>query len=205
MHGTFVEAQGAFGGEIDFLSKVLGRMDYRPFYDFILIEPSEKDEAKFRGVACDGRRLHLVDPLACPDNIGIEAGWWRLLRSEPGASPATGTAWIAKVVDCDLSNFPIVPKYRNVIPAGKPEFETDYCFAAAPMGWKEDLGLTIGEAFRFLGSFPEPTGINPAFLADLGNNVWKVSWYGQMKAVVFDSCHLKAVIMPINLTGGIQV
>ena len=178
------------------------RKDYRPFYDFILIEPSEKGDGRFRGVTTDGYRLHMVDPLACSGDIGVEAGWWRLLKSELGESPATGTAWMAKVVACDLPGFPFIPNYRKVIPSGKPDFETSYCFGPAPMRWNEDLGRAIGRAFEFLQSFPEPTGINPAHLADLGCDVWSVSWYGPQKAVVFDSCDMKAVMMPINLGNG---
>ena len=83
IHGTFVEAFGMFGNQMGFLSRALGRDETRPLFHHILIEPSEADEGKFRGVATDGRRIHIVDPLSCPGNVGIEAGRWRFLRFKP--------------------------------------------------------------------------------------------------------------------------
>ena len=83
IHGTFAEAFGQFARQIEFLSKALGRDETRPAFRYILIEPSEKDAGKYLAVAADGRRLHIVDPLLCPDNIGIEAGERRFLRSTP--------------------------------------------------------------------------------------------------------------------------
>ena len=55
------------------------------------------------------------------------------------------------------------------------------------------------DAFRFIKTFPEPTAINPKYLADLGSEFWRVSWRDKNKKVVFESGSYKAVIMPLNL------
>jgi hypothetical protein len=186
-YGTFVEAFGQLSRQIEFLSKALGHDDTRPMFQYILIEPSEKEEGKFRAISTDGRRLHIVEPLACPDNIGIELGAWRFLRSTSKSS------WIAEAV---LDDRPIFqpPNYGRVIPTGRPNFETDYNSDCANKGSGNWLVSTV----RFINGFPDPTVINPDYLADLGNEAWKVSWFKNNKAVVFESGVYKAVIMPLN-------
>jgi hypothetical protein len=152
----------------------------------IKIEPSDAHEGRFRAITSDGRRLHIVDPLSCPDNIGIEAGAWRFLRSTPK------TAWIAKVNDKDALDF---PNYKRVIPEGKAAFETDY-YSGFINGKLQ--GRTLANAVKFINTFPHPTIINPAYLMDLGNETWRVSWKEVNKGVVFESGNLKAVIMPMQ-------
>ena len=187
IHGTFVEAFGQFARQIEFLSKALGRDETRPAFRYILIEPSEKGEGKFRAIASDARRLHLVDPLFCPDNIGIEIGSWRFLRSTKKAS------WIVRAV---LDDKPIYhpPKYNRVIPTGKPNFQTDYHSDFT----NKDRGGNTMRTVTFINSFPDPTVINPNYLAGLGNEEWKVSWFQSNKSVVFESGSYKAVIMPMQ-------
>ena len=186
-HGIFVEAFGQFAKQIEFLSKALGRDETRPMFHHISIEPSENDAEKFRAIASDGRRIHIVDPLFCPDNIGIETGAWRFLRSMPK------TAWIAKVT---IEDNPIYqfPNYKRVIPTDKPNFETDYHAYFTGKRFGEGMAKIV----KFINSFPDPTVINPAYLADLDNEAWKVFWFQNDKAVVFESGSYKAVIMPMR-------
>jgi hypothetical protein len=62
IYGTFIEAAGEFSRQTTFLSRAVGKDDSRcPRY--ILIEPSDVEPGKFRGVATDGTRMHIVDPL----------------------------------------------------------------------------------------------------------------------------------------------
>jgi hypothetical protein len=184
IYGTFVEAFGQFSRQLEFLSKAIGNDETRPMFFNIKIEPSETAEGKFRAIASDGRRLHIVEPLSCPDNIGIESGAWRFLRSTPK------TAWIAEVKDA--MDF---PNYERVIPKGKSAFETNY-HSGFMKG--NSTGRTLADAVKFLNTFPNPTIINPAYLTDLGNETWRVSWNEANKAVVFESGNLKAVIMPMQ-------
>jgi hypothetical protein len=128
--------------------------------------------------------MHIVDPLSCPDNIGIEAGAWRFLRSTPK------TAWIAEVKDA--LDF---PNYKRVIPEGEAAFEMNYHSGFINGKF---TGKDFVEAVRFINAFPHPTVINPAYLMDLGNETWKVSWNEANKAVDFESGGLKAVIMPMD-------
>jgi len=59
-------------------------------------------------------------------------------------------------------------------------------------------GNALMRAIQFSKSFPEPTVINPDFLLDLGEANWNVSWYGNDRAVIFESGCCKAVIMPLH-------
>ena len=196
IYGTFVEAFGQFSRQIQFLSKALGDKEIWPELLYILIEPSEKNEGKFKGLSSDGRRLHIVDPLACPDNVGIEPGSWRFLRATPD------TAWIAKVT---LKNdMPAFPNYKRVIPTEKPNFVTQCRFSMHDILY----GSGILDVAKLINSFPALTAIKPTYLADLDlghadldlgdDDVWHIAWYEQNKAVVFESGSNKAIIMPLK-------
>jgi hypothetical protein len=185
IYGTFVEAFGEFARQLAFLSRAIGREHSRPMFLNIKIEPSEGSEGKFRALASDGRRLHIVDPLSCLDNIGVEPGAWRFLRSTPK------TAWMAKVNDKDVADF---PDYKRVIPEGEPVFETSYYSGCME---REPWGSILAEAVRFINKFPHHTVINPAYLMDLGREEWRVYETQASKSIVFESGNLKAVIMPI--------
>jgi hypothetical protein len=181
-YGTFIEAFGQFGRQLSFLSKAIGRDETRQALCYIRIEPSESNEGSFSGVATDGRRLHVVDPLICAS--GIEAGSWRFLRATPKS------AWITKVIFGEKEGGAF-PNYKRVIPAGSPNYHAEY-----HSGFH---GCALTSAINLSGKFPEATAINASFLSDLGDEYWDVSWYGQSKPVVFESGCYKAVIMPLSL------
>jgi len=61
-YSAFIDAGGILAGELDFLAKSIGSTVINPAMTYIHIEPSDKGEGLL-GIATDGRRLHLVDPL----------------------------------------------------------------------------------------------------------------------------------------------
>jgi hypothetical protein len=188
IHGTFVEAFGQLRNQINFLSKAISDEDQRVYnFRYIIIEPSTKEEGKFRAITSDGRRIHIVEPLACTDDNGIEPGLWRFLRITPK------TAWITKMIPQkhDLAT----PNFDKVIPTAKPEFETTF---NSDYIYNKLSGKVLCHAVELVNGFPEPTAIKPDYLLDLGSEFWKVLWYGNNKSVVFESANYKAVIMPMN-------
>ena len=190
IYGTFVEAQGEFARQITFLARAVYKdrnmdMDVR-LPQYILIEPSDIESDKFRGVSTDGRRLHLVDPLFFPDGIGVEPGLWRPLKR------GGETSWMAQIKS-DEKRF---PNYRKVIPTNKPAFEFE--LPGLPRG---DLVYTMAYLVELFRKFPEPTSINWNYLNALDHyRVWKVKWYEPNKAVLFESDNYTAVIMPQHMS-----
>jgi hypothetical protein len=185
IYGTFVEALGEFAREIAFLSRAVCKDGSHPSR-YILIEPSEIEAGKFRGVATDCKRLHLVDPLSCPDGL-IKPGNWRPLKM------GGQYAWIAQIIsDCEK-----FPNYRSVIPKG----ESLYTFnlTGLPRG---NLMSNMSYLVTFFREFPEPTAINLNFLNALDPyRNWLVQWYGSEKAMLVTSGNHMAVIMPIYMKG----
>jgi hypothetical protein len=185
IYGTFVEAAGEFSRQITFLSRAVGKDETRYWLNHIVIEPSDNEPGKFRGVATDGRRLHLVDPLSCPDDIGLEAGNWRPLKK------GGKTAWMAQIKS-DEGRF---PDYRKVIPDDEPSFT--FKLPGLPRG---DLMGDMPYLVKFFRGFPEPTAINMNYLNSLDHSLeWEVKWYGSNKAVLFESNGYTAVIMSMNM------
>jgi hypothetical protein len=193
---TFIEAEGLFAWEINFLSRALG-----PWESYggqvertccIHVEVSEKGLA---GVATDRRRMHVVDPLHAGAFGGAEIGpgAWRVLRG-------TGElARIVKVADEDAGLF--VP-WKKVIPEGTPGYTCE--FAGYSPEWEKE-GDTVGaeELTRLIRGFPEETAIQLRYLADLGRmDRWTVEWRRNNRAVVFESGNKKAVIMPVAVAAG---
>jgi hypothetical protein len=82
IYGAFIEGSDAFAREITFLSRAVRKWGDNCRFDRILIEPSDVEAGKFRGVSTDRARLHIVDPLSSPDGIGLEAGEWRPLKMD---------------------------------------------------------------------------------------------------------------------------
>jgi hypothetical protein len=183
IYGTFIEAFGEFSRQITFLSRAVCRDETRYQMCHILIEPSDVKTGRFRGVATDGKRLHIVDPLACPDNIGLEAGNWRPLKRGGECS------WIAQIKS-DQGKY---PNYRKVIPKDEPLFTFKL---SLPRG--DNLGSHMLSLVKFFREFPESTTINMNYLNDLDPyNVWQVKWYGSNLPVLFETYHYSAVIMPM--------
>jgi|GEM_PF-2084711 len=200
-YGIFAEAFGRFADELYFLSRALGHDETRPMLHHLVIEPSEKNEGEFRGLASDGYRLHIVDPLSCPNDAGIDCGRWRFLGVSPKPKlklkrelpklPKQGAAFMAKITLCDIPPF---PDYGKKIPSDRPLYETAFQFNLTKGMMRMDrVGQAVTRAAAFTSSFPEPTTIKPRYIIDLGTENWHVSWYGQTGAVVFESDNRKAV------------
>jgi hypothetical protein len=184
-YGLFVEASGEFARQITFLSRAVCKDGSRHWMRHICIEQSEINHNRFLGVATDGKRLHLVDPLACPGNIGITEGNWRPLKMGGKHS------WIAQILS-DCGKF---PNYRDVMPQGEPlcTFE----LAGIPRG---NIMGNMSHLIKFFRKFPEPTAINLNYLNSLDpDRVWTVRWYGSDKAVSFESTGNIALIMTIRI------
>jgi hypothetical protein len=186
IYGTFIEALGNLSQQITFLSKAVCKDDSRYFMCHILIEPSDVEPGKFRGVSTDGKRLHIVDPLSCPDNIGLEPGNWRPLKK------GGQCAWMAQIKH-DIGRF---PDYRKVIPKGEPLFTFE--LPGLPRG--DNLSGNMTFLVKLFREFPEPTAINMNYLNALDPFIqWHVKWYGNDKAVLFESYKYSAVIMPMHM------
>jgi hypothetical protein len=184
-HGTFIEAFGEFSRQITFLSRAVCKDDSRYYMCHILIEPSDVETGKFRGVATDGKRLHIVDPLECPDSVGLEAGNWKPLKMGGQCS------WIAQI----KSDVGVFPDYRKIIPKDNPVFT---CELQLPRG--DNLSGHMVSLVKFFREFPEPTAINMNYLNALDPyNVWQVKWYDGDKPVLFETYRRSAVIMPMHM------
>jgi hypothetical protein len=184
IYGTFVEAAGEFSRQITFLSRAVCRDEGCYFLRYIMVEPSDTEPGKLRGVATDGKRLHLVDPLSCPDGIGFEAGKWKPLKM------GGRTSWIAQIKS-DEGRF---PDYRKIIPKDEPLFTFE--LPGLPRG---DVQSNMPYLVKFFREFPEPTAINMNYINSLDHYLdWKIKWYGSNKPVLFESDGYSAVIMPMQ-------
>jgi hypothetical protein len=190
-YGTFIEARGEFARQINFLSKAVSDDEDRFFMQVLHIEASEKKEGAFLGVTTDGRRLHKIDPLACPFD-DLDVGDWRVLKSDEK------TGWITKQIPPETEEYKPLkgfPLWKRVIPQDTPGFTTKFEGFAYSSRVKN---CNYADMVRFVREFPDPTVLNLDYLADLGVNlVWDVGWYGGNKAVTFTSGDYYAVIMPI--------
>jgi hypothetical protein len=184
-YGNFIEAFGDFSKEITFLSRAVCKIDWRYSMKNILIEPSDVASEKFRGVSTDGRRLHIVDPLSCPDGLGLEAGNWRPLKT------VSKYSWITQIKESKESTGQF-PDYRRVISRDKPQFT----FKLPGIPHRDKTG-DINYMVKLFREFPEPTSINWNYINDLDYyRPWEVKWYGKDKPVIFESENYSAVIMP---------
>ncbi|GHV89894.1 hypothetical protein AGMMS50268_03970 [Spirochaetia bacterium] len=195
-YGTFIEAKGGeFSKQINFLSKAISKDETRFFMMVLHIEPSEKKEGAFLGVTTDGRRLHKVDPLACPPDW-LETGDWRVVRSD------IKTAWLAKQIPPELKPgeeakpWQGFPAWRRVISQDEPTFTTNFRGFAYS---SKVRGCNYQEMVRFVREFPDPTVLNLDYLADLGNFlVWDVGWVNGNKAITFRNGDRYALMMPMQ-------
>jgi hypothetical protein len=188
IYETFIEARASFAAEIRFLARAVSHDKTRCWLNNIHIEPSEKEEGAFLGVATDGKRMHIVDPLSCPDGTGLAPGAWRCLKAK------RETAWIVKIAEKDAGQF---PPWRRVIPDAEPVYTAK--FYGLPLGKKDARpGTGFSALVKFIREFPEPTVINLAYLAGLGtDHEWDVRYTENTGALVFEAVNRKAVVMPI--------
>ena len=195
-YGTFIESQGEFTQELRFLAKAVSGDECRYFMNHIFIEPSmlpdewwkRKGEytPKYCGVATDGRRIHIVDPLSNSGTFfGIVPGFWHVVSNKASC------VQIALVPDFQGQ----FPNYRHIISGEDPLQESE--FSGFSLSGRR-AGKSSREISKFFRSFPEPTPLNLTYLADLGVDTnWKVEWRGNKKGVTFKSGNKTAIIMPM--------
>jgi hypothetical protein len=189
VYGTFVEAYGEFSREIAFLSRAVGNDRTRDFMNHILIEPSDGEAGRLKGVSTDGRRLHIVDPLSCPDDTGVEAGAWRPLRTGKRSS------WMARITSSEAGRY---PDYRRVIPRDEPVFTFE--LPRLPRGNGLSGYDNMPDLVRFFREFPEPVAINMNYINSLDHLLcWKVTWYGNGKPVLFESGTYTALMQAMSM------
>jgi hypothetical protein len=188
-YGKFIDAADILGFELLFLKRAVSTNEGKPAMNYIYIEPTDKGDG-FIGVATDGRRLHVVEPLnAEAEYHGLTAGYWKVLAGGKGKS-----AQIARLEDSETSKF-VFPNWRKVVPLEAPEFKTYF----SGFSTKKRKGNFNGLA-KFLHEFPEATALNLLYLQDLGIDCdWEVSWYGAGKVLKFTETNHTAIIAPMMI------
>ena len=180
-YNTFIEAEGTLAFQLSFLSKAVSTDETRPFMHNICIEESGEG---LLGVATDGRRLHLVDPLDGAEVFGVTPGLWRVLKANGK------TAWVAKLDD--IAAYDKFPNWRKVMP------DKEVLYSTVFEGIDRKRGSKSKELAYFIRDFPETTAFDLRYLADLGIGFdWTVEWYGQSASVKFTESNRTAVIMPM--------
>jgi hypothetical protein len=198
-YGTFIEAYGDFSKELSFLARATPRQFIidRPYLGRIKIEPSDVEKGKFKGVATNGKRLHIVDPLSTSGVDRLEAGMWRPLKM------GGQTSWIARIEESGDRYIP----YRSAIPAEETA-EFVFRLEGVPriikspphdsLRTSSPYYHSILSLVMFLRQLPDPTAINLNYLNALNPDlIWTVYWYAPDKPVLFRSGTYTAVIMPM--------
>jgi hypothetical protein len=190
-YGTFIESQGGFTQELRFLAKAVSGDETRYFMNHIFIEPSEatlydnkKNVPLFRGVATDGRRLHIVDPISesAGEVFGLVPGFWHVVSNKQSC------VQLAHIPDFEGQ----FPNYRQVIPTSEVLHHSK--FSGFTLSGRNVTGGSREIAKLFKG-FPELTIANLSYLMDLGmDTTWKVEWRGSKPALVFKSGAKTAII-----------
>jgi hypothetical protein len=190
-YGTFIESQGGFTQELRFLAKAVSGEETRYFMNHIFIEPSEATanvgETLYRGVATDGRRLHIIDPLnsAAGPVFGLVPGFWHVVSNKQSC------VQLAHIPDFQGQ----FPAYRKVIPSDPVLHESQFSGFTLTGQRAQESSREIAKFFR---NFPEHTPINLTFIVDLGMDTpWHVEWRGDKKAVTFKAGSRTAIIMPL--------
>ena len=191
-YGIFVEAEGELARHLRFLAVAVSDDTTRYFMCDIEVEEMEPatEERKYpllRGIATDGRRLHIVEPLSASASVihGMTPGRYHVV------SVKGKYVQLAKFAEAPGA----FPNWRKVVPEGLPKYETTFeCFSLSG----RHAGSSSAALAKMLRAFPAPTGINLKYLADLGqDDEWKVGWYGANRAIDFTSGPKRAVIMPM--------
>jgi hypothetical protein len=189
-YGKFVDAAGSVAFQLRYLSKAVSTDETRFFMMYIHIEPSDKGEGLL-GVATDGRRLHLVDPLdeAAAGVFGITPGYWQVFK---GAH--SSRLWLARLEDSETESWRY-PAWRNVMPKGEVAYKTTF----------EGFNIkgpksNYTELAKFLHDFPDATAIDLEYLSLLGTGfTWDVEWYGSNKSLKFIEGNRLALIQPMMI------
>jgi len=189
-YNAFVDCVGNLANELIFLSGATEEAARRPYMEYIYITQSESgEEGQLCGVATDGRRLHVVDPLyKSATAFGLVPGYWRVFKKIKKP-----VVWVARVDDPSVSELTF-PDYKKIIPTGTPEYQTKF----SGFCYGNTFRRNYGELAKFIHDFPDATAINLEYLHDLGIGFdWAVDWYGSQKPLKFTDANRMAVIMPM--------
>ena len=200
-YDAFIDVQVGARNDIGFFAKAVSKNSPIRATHYICIERGKAGQ--LIGIAIDGVRAHIVDPL--PDVYDMSPGLWRVLKSDKKDT------WIARLSNTDAEDVRYPEKIlENIMPKDKPLHESYFNgFNFKQSNFEHAALLSL---FR---GFPTATVINMKYLADLGcishcldpdpANSWGVLWYGANKPVVFLWGAYTAVIMPmkINLSRGV--
>jgi hypothetical protein len=194
-YSKFIDATGSMSFQLRFLANATGEntleANIRRFFNYILIEPSDKGYGQLLGIATDGRHLHLVDPILEADvkEFGLTTGYWQVFKTN-----STKRMWIARLEDNEAEKLGTYPNWRRCIPTGEVVYRTK--FDGFPI---KGLKRSYGRLAKFLHDFPDVTAFDFDYLESLGNNFeWEVEWYGNDKPVKFTERNRIAVIMPMQ-------
>ena len=190
-YGAFFEVKGMLAGEFKFLARAVGDEPWRYFINYIKIEEVEPSTEErpypiLRGIATDGRRMHVVDPLDIKaGEYGIKPGLLRMVSCK-------SVVQLAEKVTADVSQY---VNWRKVIP--KTPLQSVCVFTGCDL--KRRDGQSSLELSRLFRAFPVPTPLNVKYLEGLGFGYdWDVQWESERKGVVFKSGTMTAIIMPMN-------
>jgi hypothetical protein len=184
-YSAFIDVPKSLAFQLDFLSRAVSTDETRYTMNYINIISGEKG---LLGVASDGRRAHLAEPLdKAADILGITPGYWRVIKK------TAKTMFIARLDDSETKDWNY-PNWRKVIPSEKAVYETT--FEGFSLERKRAYPHSLEKLFR---NFPEATFIDLKYLLSLGTGVdWRVEWRGAEKAIKFTADNLLAVIMPMQ-------
>jgi len=187
-YSAFIDAEGLNASHLDFLAKAASDDSTRFFMNNIHIEPSDKGEGLLLGVATDGRRIHLVDPIPEPITfLGLTPGYWKVLKT------SAKRVWLARLDDSitDGWNF---PNWRKFVSSNEAVYETTFEGFALKKNYSNTHGLV-----KFMRGFPETTVVDINYLCQLGtDSTWKLEWFGNTMPLKFTAENLMAVIMPMQ-------
>ena len=187
-YSAFIDVEGLKASYLDFLAKAVSDDSTRFFMNNIHIEPSDKGEGLLLGVATDGRRLHIVDPI--PESItflGLTPGYWKVFKT------SAMRMWLARLDDKETYNWNF-PNWRKIIPTEQAVYETTFEGFAFTKNYSRSRGLV-----EFLRGFPETTIVDINFLCQLGtDSIWTLSWLSGTKPLKFTTENRMAVIMPMQ-------
>jgi hypothetical protein len=147
LFGKFIDASGSLAFELSFLARAVSDDLTHYVMNQIYVEPSEIKGLK--GVATDGRRLHIVDPFdGLAGILGLSPGYWKVIKN------SKRTVWITRLDDSETTKWDF-PNYRAVIPEGEAVYKTTFEGFSFGNQKSNYPGL-----IEFIRNFPDATAIN---------------------------------------------
>lgn len=192
----FAELQGKLAEEFAFLGKAVRDDETRFFMNWIIVEAVDHTDPEkgLRGIATDGRRIHIVEPInpSAVEVYELVPGHYKVIKTTRKVTQ------VIRVSDDTEEQCGQFPNWERVVPKEEPKKIIDF----HGISFKEDKisSLLFRDSVNFFRAFPEPVGFNPKYLSDLPlGRLWKCYYYEQNKGVKFTTDNLLAVIMPMTM------